>query len=105
MGGGESVLIGLRHPDQFAWIGGFSAALAFDRFEPVLPQLTAESAKPLKLFWIACGTSDSLIDAQRRFTTWLGNKGVTAQAHETPGIHNWPVWRDDLIHFAPLLFQ
>jgi len=24
---------------------------------------------------------------------------------ESSGIHNWPVWRDNLIHFAPMLFQ
>ena len=26
-------------------------------------------------------------------------------AIETPGMHTWLVWRDNLIHFAPLLFQ
>ena len=26
-------------------------------------------------------------------------------AIETPGMHTWMVWRDNLIHFTPLLFQ
>jgi enterochelin esterase family protein len=24
---------------------------------------------------------------------------------QTPGVHSWIVWQDNLIHFAPLLFQ
>jgi enterochelin esterase family protein len=24
---------------------------------------------------------------------------------ETPGLHTWLVWRDNLIQFTPLLFQ
>ena len=23
---------------------------------------------------------------------------------ETPGMHDWMVWRDNLVHFTPLLF-
>src|SRR5262249_5205930 len=28
MGGGQALTIGLRHPDQFAWVAGFSPAIA-----------------------------------------------------------------------------
>ena len=37
---------------------------------------------------------------------WLKSKGVAVTAVETPGIvHTWLVWRNNLINFAPLLFQ
>jgi enterochelin esterase family protein len=49
--------------------------------------------------------SDDLIGANRKFVAWLSAKGFKPTVVETPGIHNWPVWRDNLIHFAPLLFR
>ena len=36
---------------------------------------------------------------------WLKSKDVPVTAIETPGGHTWMVWRDNLVHFAPLLFQ
>jgi enterochelin esterase-like enzyme len=103
MGGLESLAIGLNHPDIFRWVGGFSSAVVFDHFDGVFPNLDPNAAP--RLLWIACGTSDDLIVANRRFGAWLRTKGLQPTAEETPGIHNWPVWRDDLVRFAPLLFR
>ena len=103
MGGGESLVIGLNHPDRFAWIGGFSSAVVYKQFDAVFPGLGPKAAP--KLLWIACGTEDELIEPNRRFVAWLRAKALQPTAVETPGIHNWPVWRDDLIQFAPLLFR
>ncbi|HEY1764019.1 MAG TPA: alpha/beta hydrolase-fold protein [Opitutaceae bacterium] len=103
MGGGESLIIGLSHPEVFSWIGGFSSAINYANFESVLPSLDPHLAP--RLLWIACGTSDDLVDPNRRFVTWIKTKGFEPTAIETPGIHNWPVWRDNLVHFAPLLFR
>jgi enterochelin esterase family protein len=103
MGGGESLVIGLNHPDTFAWIGGFSSAVMYGHFDGVFPNLDPKI--PLKLLWVSCGTEDALIKPNRLFVAWLGAKALQPMAVETPGIHNWPVWRDNLIHFAPLLFR
>jgi enterochelin esterase family protein len=62
-------------------------------------------ANPPKLLWIGCGTSDDLIGANRKFVAWLSAKGFKPTAVETPGIHNWPVWRANLVAFAPQLFR
>jgi enterochelin esterase family protein len=105
MGGGQSLVIGLNHPQEFGWVGGFSSAVVYDKFDGVFPNLNAYFASPPKLLWIACGTEDQLIGANRKFEAWLGTKGVHPTVVETPGIHNWPVWREDLIRFAPLLFR
>jgi enterochelin esterase-like enzyme len=59
----------------------------------------------LKLLWIACGTDDNLIKVNRAFKSWLKDKGVQFTDIETPGMHDWMVWRRNLAAFAPLLFR
>ncbi len=101
MGGLESLSVGLANPTLFAWVGGFSAAVHM--FHP-LPNLNPKAAN-LRLLWIACGTSDDLIKANRRLTADLTARGFPVTPVETPGMHTWLVWRDNLVHFLPLLFQ
>src|SRR3981081_152422 len=103
MGGLESLTIGLTHPEQFGWVGGFSSALGHREKDG----LAALNGKPagLHLLWIACGTEDDLIIPNRKFIAWLRSKDIPLTAIETPGIHTWMVWRDNLAHFAPLLFR
>jgi enterochelin esterase-like enzyme len=55
--------------------------------------------------WIACGTDDPLVGANRKFREWLMSQGVDFTAIETPGMHTWMVWRRNLIAFVPLLFK
>jgi enterochelin esterase family protein len=106
MGGAESLLTGLNHLDQFAWIGAFSSGGIDNRdFVAEFPNLDASSNKKLKLLWIACGTEDSLIKINRQFKSWLKDKGVQFTDIETPGMHTWMVWRRNLATLAPLLFQ
>jgi enterochelin esterase family protein len=59
----------------------------------------------LKVLWIACGTEDGLIVANRKLSAYLKGEGLPVTEIETPGMHTWMVWRDNLVHFAPLLFQ
>jgi enterochelin esterase-like enzyme len=103
MGGLESLTIGLTHPEQFGWVGGFSSAMGH-REKDELAALSGKSAR-LRLLWVACGTQDDLITPNRRFIAWLKSKDVPVTAIETTGMHTWMVWRDNLAHFAPLLFQ
>ena len=104
MGGLESLDTGLHNTDKFAWIGGFSSAVHNLDYEHQLAALDPKTAD-LKLLWIACGTEDGLIDANRKFIAFLKAKNMPVTQIETPGLHNSLVWRDNLIHFAPLLFQ
>lgn len=111
MGGAESLWVGLHNIDDFAWIGAFSAGGLDKDFDQGFPSLTAKSASPLKLLWIACGQDDRhvtrtpLITLNRQRVAWLRSKNIPVTFVETPGMHQWQVWRDNLIHFAPLLFQ
>ena len=104
MGGLESLQIGLTHTGQFAWIGGFSSAVQQLDYEKALSPLDPKSAN-LHLLWIACGTEDGLIKPNRRLVDFLKTKDMPVTQIETPGLHTWMVWRDNLIHFTPLLFQ
>ncbi|HZQ20368.1 MAG TPA: alpha/beta hydrolase-fold protein [Terriglobales bacterium] len=106
MGGAESLLTGLNHLDEFAWIGGFSSGgIDLQDFGTEFPGLDASVNKKLKLLWIACGTEDGLLKVNRQFKSWLKDKGVQFTDIETPGMHTWMVWRRNLSAFAPLLFK
>jgi enterochelin esterase-like enzyme len=103
MGGHESLFVGLTHPELFAWIGTFSAGLNAKAIAQ-LPQTNPQKAN-LRLLWMACGVDDALLKPNRTVIAALKAEGLPVTAIETPGHHQWPVWRDNLIHFAPLLFQ
>jgi enterochelin esterase-like enzyme len=106
MGGAESLLTGLNHLDNFAWVGGFSSGgIDLADFGSEFPGLGAGANQKLKLLWIACGTEDGLNKVNRQFKSWLKGKGVTYTDIETPGMHTWMVWRRNLAAFAPLLFR
>ncbi len=104
MGGLESLSTGLTHTEKFAWIGGFSSAIHNLDYPTQMATLNPKSAN-LRLLWIACGTEDTLIVPNRKFVDFLKAKNLPVTQIETPGLHVWMVWRDNLAHFAPLLFQ
>jgi enterochelin esterase-like enzyme len=105
MGGAESLYVGLNNLDRFAWVGSFSAGGLGEDFNAEFPKLDSSANAPLHLLWIACGTEDFLIQANRQFRSWLDSKGVHHTDIETPGMHTWMVWRRNLSVFAPLLFR
>ncbi|HUJ19897.1 MAG TPA: alpha/beta hydrolase-fold protein [Bryobacteraceae bacterium] len=105
MGGAESLYTGLNAVDRFAWIGAFSSGGMGDEFNGMFPALDSKTSSQLRLLWIACGTDDHLIEVNRKFRDWLTSKGVRFTPVETPGAHNWMVWRRNLPVFASLIFQ
>ncbi len=110
MGGAETLLVGLNHTDQFAWIGSFSAGgIGSEHFEPLFPAITQQTGakvqSQLKLLWIACGTEDGLFEPNQKFIAWLESSGMQPTQVQTPGMHAWMVWRGNLAAFAPMLFQ
>ena len=111
MGGLQSLLAGLNHPEKFAWIGAFSSALSFlddRRTEQLFPNLASPITNPgslaPRLLWISCGTEDPLLPSNRSFVAWLKQRGVSLTAVETAGGHTWLEWRDRFVQLAPLLF-
>ena len=104
MGGSESLLTGLNNIDKFAYVGAFSAGGLNDDYVASFPALDTKQTSQLRQLWIACGTSDRLIDDNRKFKTWLKSKNINFTDIETPGAHTWMVWRRNLVAFTPLLF-
>jgi enterochelin esterase-like enzyme len=106
MGGAESLLTGLNHLDVFAWVGAFSSGgIDLRDLSVGFTNVSVQDNQKLKLLWISCGTDDSLIKVNREFKAWLKEKGVQFTDIETPGVHDWMVWRRNLAAFAPLLFH
>ena len=64
-----------------------------------------EASKKLSLLWISCGDKDSLMDANKTFHDSLQDKNVPHVWHIDSGVHEWPVWKNDLYLLAPLLFR
>ncbi len=105
MGGGETLLTGLNHLDEFSYIGAFSSAVQDMDYAQLFPGLNASANQKLQLLWIACGKQDQLLTPNQHFIAWLQQQGVHVTPIETEGRHEWPVWRGNLVSFAPLLFQ
>ena len=103
MGGLESLSIGLANPDKFAYVGAFSSGIHGEGLATKFATLDPKSTN-LKLLWIACGTEDHLIEPNRKFIAFLKTKNMPVTQIETPGMHTWMVWRDNLKNFTPLLF-
>ena len=105
MGGGHSIRTALATND-FAWVGAFSAAAPENAKLTELAKDLGQFKSQLELFWIACGEDDFLLQRNRDFVQQLKQAGVPHQYVESPGGHNWSVWRDDYLpKFLPMLFQ
>jgi enterochelin esterase-like enzyme len=104
MGGGQSLNFGLSHLDTFAWIGGFSSA---PNTKP--PQeLIADSEKTrgqLKLLWLSCGNKDGLIRISQGMHRHLKEKNIPHVWNVDGTGHDPTHWRNNLYHFAQLLFN
>lgn len=107
MGGAESLLTGLNHPETFGWVGSFSGALSMagSDYSGLFPRLSGGSDDPFRLIWIACGVDDGLLKSNHDFEQWLKAAGIAFTPVETPGAHSWLVWRRNIAAFAPLLFR
>jgi len=104
MGGGQSLRIGLGHPDLFAWVGAFSSSAPSDEESGALLAKPAELNEKLKLLWIGCGRKDFLFERNQQFRRGLEAKGIEYTAHITDGGHEWRLWRRYLNEILPLLF-
>ncbi len=108
MGGGQSLHCGINNLDKFAWIGAFSAAAADTEEDPVMREFMGNPEKAnedLNLLWIAIGKDDFLLPRNLTFQKKLQEVGIEHTYLLTEGGHSWPVWRDYLARFVPLLFQ
>jgi enterochelin esterase-like enzyme len=101
MGAGQSLGIGLKHLDKFAWIGAFSGG-------GKSANLLADPAavKKLRLLWISSGDKDQLaFKGLENLHRTLAEKNIPHVWHVDSGGHTWPVWKNDLYLIAQMLFR
>jgi enterochelin esterase-like enzyme len=103
MGGGQSLNFGLANVDTFAWVGGFSSAPNTKAPAELAPNPAA--ARQLELLWVSCGNEDSLFNISAGVHDYLAAHNVPHTWYVDAGAHTFPVWKNDLYHFASLLFR
>lgn len=104
MGGGQSLNIGLQHPDTFAWIGGFSSAPNTRPFAELVPDPAAVRAR-LKLLYLSCGNQDGLISVSQRVHTGLKQQAIPHLWNVDDHGHDGKSWGSNLHHFAQRIFR
>jgi enterochelin esterase family protein len=102
MGGGQSIDLGLNHPELFGYVAGFSSYVA-DPGKAEFKVFESNAKKPI-LLWTACGKDDRLLDNAKQLDANLTQHGIAHELIVTDGNHSWPVWRKYFAQFAPLLF-
>lgn len=111
MGGFHSLNISRQYPDDFDYVGLFSAAInrGQDSGSPVYAnveeKLKTQFAKNPKLYWIAIGETDMLYDDNKQFRDLLDRNEYPYEYVETPEGHIWKNWRLYLSQFLPKLFH
>jgi len=103
MGGGQSLNFGLANVDTFAWVGGFSSAPNTKAPAELVPDPAA--ARRLELLWVSCGNEDGLFNISAGVHEYLAAQNVRHTWYIDAGAHTFPVWKNDLYHFASLLFR
>ena len=115
MGGGIAINVGLKRLDMFAYVGEFSSGMfggvggyePFDieKISPGFLKDPAATNKKLKALYFSCGTEDPRLPFQTKAAEELKSKGITLTFKSFAGAHEWRVWRNSLVDFAPMLFR
>jgi enterochelin esterase-like enzyme len=103
MGGGQSLNFGLNNVDTFAWVGGFSSAP--NTKAPAELVSDPADARRLELLWVSCGNEDGLFNISAGVHEQLAAQNVPHKWYVDAGAHTFAVWKNDLYHFASLLFR
>ena len=112
MGGLQTLHAGVRNTDLFNYLGVFSSGWWSNNTELSDPQykFMAENKDKinsnLKEFWIAMGGEEDIAHNNCQIMmSKFKEMGINYTYYTSPGGHTWPVWREDLYRFAPLLFH
>lgn len=109
-GGYQALVSGMRHLNQFAWLGVFSGVTTetVPDFR-VTAQLKKAKAvnRQLKLFTLAMGEDDIITGRDMTgLKAQLDRNGVVTDWHSVPGLgHEMDLWRPAYIEFVQKLFR
>jgi enterochelin esterase family protein len=111
MGGMQTLQIGLRSLDRFAWLGSFSGPpLAGFAVPTSYDGVFADPAtfnRVVRLLWLGAGSAEErFATAVKQMHAALEQAGIRHCVYESPGTaHEWQTWRRSLLDFIPRLFQ
>ena len=103
MGGGHTIAASGLYPDAFDYICPLS--MGSNRTPELDAQLQGIKKAGYKLYWLACGEADGVIDRANSLDEALTANGLEHTYYVTPGGHTWSNWRIYLNTFAPMLFK
>lgn len=112
MGGIQTLYAGIRNTDMFGYLGVFSSGWlpAQQTISDAQYSYIGDNLKSinnnLKLFWIAMGGKEDIAyNNCKNMLARFDGLNLKYTYSEYPGGHTWPVWRNNLFSFAPLLFK
>lgn len=113
MGGLHTLYTGVKNTDLFSALGVFSSgwihpaqAKLADAQYAFMKENAAAINKNLSQFWIAMGGQEDIAWKNCQvMMERLKEMGIKHTYSEYRGGHTWPVWRNNLYNFAPLLFR
>lgn len=100
MGGGHTISASVLYPEMFDYICPLSAA-----GQASAEQIAALKKAGVKLYFLACGSSDFLFQGSQQLDQTLTEQGLDHIYFVSDGGHTWANWRLYLNTFAPKLFK
>lgn len=113
MGGLHTLYTGVNNTDMFSSLGVFSSGWILPMQKPVadaqyafMKDNATKINSNLKNFFISMGGQEDIaFENCKIMRSTFDQMGIKYAYSEYPGGHTWPVWRNDLYRFAPLLFR
>jgi enterochelin esterase-like enzyme len=112
MGGLQTLHTGIRNYQLFSYLGVFSSGWFANNTTLSDPQYAFMKEKGsiinsnLKLLWVAMGGKEDIAyNNCKVMLSKFDEMNIKYTYSEYPGGHTWPVWRNNLYAFSPLLFK
>lgn len=117
MGGIQTLNTGIPNLDKFAYLGVFSSGwfanpnpfggmMDAGKYYDMLRENKDKFNDQMKVFWLSMGGPEDIAYENCKVMRGKFDEiGIKYDYFETPGGHTWPVWRESLYHFAPLIFK
>ena len=111
MGGGQTTRVVTTNPDQFAYVGVWSAGVNpqtsadFEKRAAAMLDNPEKFNKLVKLFSISVGDKDFTLDGSKNMSEILKKRGIKHKIYISGGGHTWINWRNYLRDYAQALFQ
>ncbi|HLN22220.1 MAG TPA: alpha/beta hydrolase-fold protein [Bacteroidales bacterium] len=112
-GGIQTLFAGINNTDYFSYLGVFSSgwripsdnAVAQAQYDYLRSNAEKVNSN-LKMLWLTTGKAEDIAYTNcKAMMAKYDELKIKYTYYEYPGGHTWPVWRNNLYHFAQILFQ